>query len=159
LAGEDTRSLTPEAQGAKQAVVGTAVLVGGETRLPERETGGQGGKNPTALELSRGDPPKGASEAGKLSTRLSALFPWRRHETAKPARPRVAKPMVQAELSLKSVKVVRNDLSDTDLEIVQGKSPPASASAARVAQRAANRSAAETAWDRVTGRLFGAGKM
>jgi hypothetical protein len=33
--------------------------------------------------------------------------------------------MVQSELSLEGVKVVRNDLSDSDLEIISARCPPA----------------------------------
>jgi hypothetical protein len=158
LPAEHTRSPTSELQGAKQAVAGTAGLDAAETQLPVRETVGQGARNPKARELARSDMRQGASEPGKFTSRLNALFPWRRPEAPKPAIPRFAKPMVQAELSLETVKVVRNDLSDTDLEIVRAKRPPASTGDARVAQGAANRSAGETAWARVTGRLFGLGK-
>jgi hypothetical protein len=158
-ATEDGRDLKLEVQGAKRAGFVTAVFLGGETRVPECEPVGQGGKNPKALEVPRGGVQKGVSETGNFRSKLSGLFPWRRPEKAKLAMPPSAEAMVQAELSLKSVKVVRNDLSDTDLEIVQGKSSRAPASGARVAQRVTNRSGAESAWDRVAGRLFGAGKM
>ncbi len=40
-------------------------------------------------------------------------------------RPLFARPAVQTELSLDNVRVVRNDLSDTDLEVVALKSKPA----------------------------------
>jgi hypothetical protein len=55
-----------------------------------------------------------ASPMGKL------LF-WRRTRASAPAIVRFNKPLIQGELSLERVKVVRNDLSDTDLEIVRSK--------------------------------------
>ena len=48
----------------------------------------------------------------------SGLFPWRRTSAPKSIGPRSGKSMVQSELSLETVKVVRNDLTDSDLEIV-----------------------------------------
>ena len=45
-----------------------------------------------------------------------------RVKAAKPAIPRFTKPPVQGELSLDKIKVVRNDLSDADLEVVAGQS-------------------------------------
>jgi hypothetical protein len=64
--------------------------------------------------------------------------------------------MVQGELSLDRVKVVRNDLSDSDLEIVPAKQP--SRSAVPAPELAATVSSPPRAWGRVTSRLFGAGK-
>jgi hypothetical protein len=69
--------------------------------------------------------------------------------------------LVQGELSLEAVKVVRNDLNDSDLELApvqarkaeprapEGQTTPASTDA--VASRGG-------AWGRVSSRLFGAGK-
>ena len=58
--------------------------------------------------------------------RLKGLFA-RRPKPARPAVPAFAKPPVQGEFPLDHVRVVRNDLSDTDLEIVTapGKAPGA----------------------------------
>lgn len=52
-------------------------------------------------------------------TGLKALLLWRRVRKSKLSGPFSARPMVQAELSLDMVKVVRNDLSESDLEVVQ----------------------------------------
>jgi hypothetical protein len=60
---------------------------------------------------------------------------------------------VQGELSLEKIKVVRNDLSDADLEVIPAKPP--TASAMRAVERAAG---AEKAWGRVTTRFLGTGK-
>lgn len=54
---------------------------------------------------------------GGLKARLSSWFAPRKRQT-KPALPPFTKSPLQGELSLNSVKVVRNDLSDMDLEIV-----------------------------------------
>jgi hypothetical protein len=88
-----------------------------------------------------------------------------------PAVPAFSKPLVQEELSLEQVKVVRNDLSDTDLELVprkaQAPEPLSAAPAvAAPAEPAASRPKLQPvdAWNRVSARLrmstrlFGTGK-
>ncbi len=55
--------------------------------------------------------------AGRASP-LRALLLWGRAKKANPARALTGRPLVQGELSLDRVKVVRNDLSETDFEIV-----------------------------------------
>jgi hypothetical protein len=72
---------------------------------------------------------------------------------AKPAIPQFSKPPVQAELSLERVKVLRNDLSDADLEVVAAKTKPAPAAAPVQAPLIAERPLG-----RVATRLFGVGK-
>jgi hypothetical protein len=66
--------------------------------------------------------------------------------------------MVQGELSLEGVRVVRNDLSDSDLEIVPAK-PLAPPGKEPVTSSTAKDLANETAWARMTGRIFGPGKL
>ena len=46
----------------------------------------------------------------------------KRHEPARPTIKLMARVPVQGELSLDNVKVVRNDLSDTDVEVVTARS-------------------------------------
>jgi hypothetical protein len=90
---------------------------------------------------------------------LSALFPWRQVKAANPLVREQPKSLVQAELSLESVKVVRNDLSDCDLELVQPKPPQPLTSATQVSPKSPSPVVSGTAWSRVTGKLFGAGKL
>lgn len=59
--------------------------------------------------------------------KLSALVPRNRRGPVRTKAARAAKPAVQGELSLEKIKVMRNDLSDTDLEIVSAKKAPTSA--------------------------------
>jgi hypothetical protein len=99
------------------------------------------------------------SDDEKFVSRLAALFPWRRVETGKPVIRELPKPLVQAELSLASVKVVRNDLSDSDLEVVRPQPPPPSNGAAPVVPKLPSHLASSSAWSRVTGRLFGLGRL
>jgi hypothetical protein len=68
------------------------------------------------------------------------------------------KPLVQGELSLESIKVVRNDLSDSDLEIVPAGQPKAKKIEAPALAAPVKAEPALTRWDRVSSRLFGAGK-
>ncbi len=58
------------------------------------------------------------------ATKLNPLswFP-RRKASAKSVLPAVERPVLQPELSLEKVRVVRNDLNDTDLEVVAAKAP------------------------------------
>src|SRR6266853_281349 len=49
---------------------------------------------------------------------IKARLPRRSTKRAQITTPHSAKPLVQPELSLDKVQVVRNDLSDTDLEVV-----------------------------------------
>ena len=49
---------------------------------------------------------------------LRALFLWGRARKSRPGGPASGRPLVQAELSLDSIRVVRNDLSESDLEVV-----------------------------------------
>jgi len=63
---------------------------------------------------------------------------------------------VQTELSLDQIKVLRNDLRDADLEVVQAKPPTPSAAPAKPA--VVKPAVAETAWGRVTARIVGASK-
>jgi hypothetical protein len=70
---------------------------------------------------STGSPPKVSSWLVKLWALLSGLFAQGRRQPVPAAVPQPAKLPVQGELSLDSVQVMRNDLSDTDLEIVPAK--------------------------------------
>lgn len=72
---------------------------------------------------------------------------------ARSAIPRFTKAPVQTELSLDHVKVVRNDLSDADLEIVPVQAPIASLPAKPEEKFAL----AGSTWDRLTTKFFGAG--
>jgi hypothetical protein len=53
--------------------------------------------------------------------KLRGSFSWRRAKAEPRPVPQFGKPAVQGELSLDAVKVVRNDLSDADWEIVPAK--------------------------------------
>lgn len=85
--------------------------------------------------------------------KLMGVLAKRRRKATNPAIPRFTKPPVQGELSLDRIKVVRNDLSDADLEVIPAKPP--TAPTMRAAEGAAG---AESAWGRVTARVLGAGK-
>ena len=98
---------------------------------------------------------KAAARVLRLNSKLNPLFGWARPKGGARALPRTDA-LVQGELSLDRVKVVRNDLSDSDLEIVPAKKPsPAPVPAPELA---ATVSSSPRAWERMTSRLFGAGK-
>ena len=62
--------------------------------------------------------------------------------------PRFGKPAVQGELLLENIKVVRNDLSDADLEIVQPAAAPQQINAQEQVEGSGN------GWRRVSARFF-----
>ncbi len=77
--------------------------------------------------------------AQQRSSNPGGLFPWRRSNATRSVGPRPGKSMVQSELSLETVKVVRNDLTDSDLEIVASNKV-----AAPIAEKARPRTSAQT---------------
>ena len=76
----------------------------------------------------------------------------------KPAIPRFTKQPVQGELWLDKVKVVRNDLSDADLEIVPARPSASPGSFASARRSEMTTGVAAGLWGRVANRIFGAGK-
>lgn len=93
---------------------------------------------------------QGASAIRSSAEKLKGLFRRGPSSQQSSAVPRFAKPLIQGELSLDRIKVVRNDLSDSDIEIVPVK--PESTPAAPAETKP------EHKWKRVAGQLFGAGK-
>jgi len=91
--------------------------------------------------------PAAPSAAGSWACRLNPILLWRH---SPPPAQRPLSPM-QAELSLDAVKVVHNDLSDADVEVVPIKSRPAGGSAGAAAGPAAG----EDAWSRFGAKWFG----
>jgi hypothetical protein len=87
------------------------------------------------------------------SDRLKHLLPWRKRSDGPPAIPRFGRALVQPELSLETVKVVRNDLSDSDLEVVAAKLATRDSTGPDTEVPAA-RSQLGPGWNRVRGRLF-----
>jgi hypothetical protein len=90
--------------------------------------------------------------------KLCGLFARSERKAAKSAIPRFPKPAVQGELSLERIKVVRNDLSDADLEVVPAKAPVAPAATAPAPRVFEKAEVVKSAWGRVTTRILGAGK-
>jgi hypothetical protein len=95
---------------------------------------------------------------GGCKGKLTGIIGRVRFKEAKPAIPRFPKPPVQGELSLDKIKVMRNDLSDADLEVIAGRAPTAPASSEPALQTDKEVGVAESRWGGATARLFGAGK-
>jgi hypothetical protein len=105
-----------------------------------------------------------ARRAGWIS-KLIALCRTRRERSIAVSRalPRLASRPIQPELSLESVRVMRNDLSDTDLEIRTAKTVRAAAPAPAPAAAPETVSRSERArsgkpWAALAGRLFASEK-
>ncbi len=91
-----------------------------------------------------------AESAGRWKVKLDSMLPTWGKKAARPAIARFAKLPVQEELSLERIRVVRNDLSDADLEIVVAGQP--SGAKPRV------RGAADKTRGHTSGVLTGAGQ-
>jgi hypothetical protein len=89
--------------------------------------------------------------------KLRALFSRPAPRPAQAVLARATSPPVQGELSLERIKVVRNDLSDADLEIVTRKSPTVRTGATPVLQVAQRTAQGGMSWGRFSG-IFGTGK-
>jgi hypothetical protein len=79
-------------------------------------------------------------------------------KATKPAIPQFMKQPVQGDLSLDKIKVVRNDLSDADLEVVTARQPTIPMNAAPGLQTGERAKVPADTWGRVKTRIFGAGK-
>ena len=90
--------------------------------------------------------------------KLRGLFARAGSKPAKSAIPRFPKPAVQGELSLERIQVVRNDLSDADLEIVPAKPMATPATATPAPRLIVKAEGAKSAWGRVRSRILGAGR-
>jgi hypothetical protein len=96
---------------------------------------------------------KWVGEVGKKFNPLPLLA--RRRGPARSAFRSVSRPAVQTELSLDSVKVVRNDLNDADLEVVVSKTAP-SKPKERVELVPVEEAAPSNPFSRVSEWMFGA---
>ena len=94
-----------------------------------------------------------------LQKRLGRLLARRDKNTARAAVPQLARPPIQSELSLERVRVLRNDLSDVDLEIVPVKFPVQSPNASPALHPAAKTESSGLAWSRATMRFLRVGKV
>jgi hypothetical protein len=79
-------------------------------------------------------------------------------KVTKPVIPQFTKQPVQGDLSLDKIKVVRNDLSDADLEVVTASQPTALTNAAPGLQTGERAKVPVDARGRVKTRIFSAGK-
>jgi hypothetical protein len=85
-------------------------------------------------------------------------MPSRRVKSPKAAIRALAKPLVQGELSLERVKVVRNDLSDSDLDVVRCKPTGISTNNNLPVKEQPQAEPSHSSWARVPGGLIAAGK-
>lgn len=140
----------PEAQAAANSVERTAEdpLTPAPTAVPVVA--------PSSPVIPVSAAPSNRADKPKSPSPWAALLSWRRRKAEKPGVPKFSKPMIQGELSLDSVKVVRNDLSDTDLEIVPAR-PAAAIPQPNPAGQPEPGPAAD-GWGEGVGRAVGAGK-
>ena len=101
---------------------------------------------------------RAAALVGEWKGKLTGMIGRVRVKAAKPAIPRFQKPPMQGELSLAKVKVMRNDLSDADLEVIAARVATAPASSEPALRSAKDVGVAESSWRGATAGVFGAGK-
>ena len=101
---------------------------------------------------------RAAALLGGCKGKLAGMIGRVRIKAAKPAIPRFPKPPVQGELSLDKIKVMRNDLSDADLEVIAARMPTAPAKSEPALPADKEVGVAESRWAGVTAGSFGAGK-
>jgi hypothetical protein len=90
--------------------------------------------------------------------KLAAILGRVQVKAAKPAIPRFTKAPVQGELSLDKIKVVRNDLSDADLEVVPARMPATPPNSGTALPGEAGRGVEASRWRKVATGLFSVGK-
>jgi hypothetical protein len=147
----------PKAEATKEQGESALPTHDAQDSAPHVETLGAQQGSPAACqpdELPRPTVSQAGSRRG-LIERLARYAFWRRARNPfgpKPAARKRATP-VQGELLLEGVKVVRNDLNETDLEVIP--TPKPSEKAVEPAERQANAEPAKLAWRRIAARLFG----
>lgn len=118
------------------------------------------GQSGSSVEKRAFQPKMSSQKLADWGSRCVAKFAGKlRARPAKPAIPTFTTPLMQGELSLERVKVVRNDLSDSDVDIIRRKPEATSTNRPLSVPERQTSEPADSAWSRVTGRLFGAGKI
>jgi hypothetical protein len=96
-------------------------------------------------------------KSGALAGWLKKLNPLahlpKRSPGGRSVKPRAARTAVQGELSLEKVRVIRNDLSDCDLEFVTPKTPASKGTAGTILPEKPRPGLAT--WGRLTSRVIG----
>jgi len=121
--------------------------------------------SPPAEPVKVAEPPQASPVVDSWLKKINPLvwFGSRKSAEPKPVIPRFSKSHapIQGELSLDNIKVMRNDLSEADVEVVQAKARPAKVVAAAPAQASAAAMAipdlppARTAWEFLGEHLMG----
>ncbi len=154
--------LLPKFNAKHAAASANAVMTGEAGAAPALTGRGAGG---TRLATAK----PGEANAQKSSPKL---FRWWKSKPALPGIPRFQKAMVQGELSLDTVKVVRNDLRDSDLELAPGAPargrgdgagrsaapPQAQGSVPPLPGARPEPAGGDGTWNRMAERFFGVGK-
>ena len=115
-------------------------------------------KVPEAGSAGKGVPEKPLTGGENGRTGIRAFLLWRRAK-----KPRVRRgaglPLVQGELSLEGVRVVRNDLSETDVEVIRTSQPGGTKGSRPLSGAGPKLAGAAAGWGATAGRMLGLGKM
>jgi hypothetical protein len=128
---------------------------------PHQEHNPNGSLGVSGEEQKQDPQPKAQTQEAVPAKRTSAIrafLLWRRVKKTSPQFAFKGRPLVQAELSLETVKVVRNDLSESDLEVVQVQVKRAAKEKSGTPQPPKRESAPAT-WSEAGAQLLSAGKL
>ena len=113
------------------------------------------------LETEEAGPPAPSVAALKPPAQAYPLGRWTLPKNPFASKSATAKPPkgpVQCQLSIEAVKVVRNDLSDSDLEVVPSPNPLTPSPAVPAKKFRESLEAISLAWGRITARILGVGR-
>jgi hypothetical protein len=149
--GESLDTPTPEVSGKKTVTVNTI----------RREDAKEGTMSMKSTVRSEPTAAAAASQSGTAQVFPHGRWSLFKNPFAKTPRPKPAVEPRQSELWLDSVKPVRNDLTDSDLEVVTANKPPAERARAAGAPVSppGEPEASGLAWGRIKTQFFGAGKV
>ncbi len=146
------KGVSAEGRGGTDSSEATGAALESEARVPTASTNASVRRFTEVLRLRAAALLRGCK--GKLTGMIRRV----RVKEVKPAIPRFTKPAVQGELSLDKIEVMRNDLSDADLEVVAAQLPTTLASSESALQTDKDVRVEERRWGRATAGLYGAGK-
>jgi hypothetical protein len=145
-------TVSPNEERAQEPPAG---LAGAEERQSAKGFTGPGRNNNECA----GGQAKPQERAERRASAVKAFLLWGRAKKVQRVGSASGRPMVQGELSLDSVKVVRNDLTESDLEIVRRPNRTTAPQRSQEDTQAETKaSAPDIGWGAAAGRLLGIGK-
>lgn len=142
----------PPARSARRTVV--------EPAKPEAKPGldREEMNNTSHLMMEKTDAPASSAPPGQAPIQAFPRGRWTVLKNPFAAKPTTSKGPLQYELSIDAIKVVRNDLSDADLEVVPGRNPLAPTPGMAAKRTREGLESIGQAWGRIAARILGLGR-